>query len=338
MAFQTAKIKFELENQIKNDDQIYRYDAEQQKQLLNARPWKNDPSYFKRVRISAIALLKMATHTRAGGSLEVMGVMTGKIARNEFVVMDSYALPVEGTETRVNALGEGYEYMVQYLNSLQSVGRKENVVGWYHSHPGYGCWLSGIDVGTQAQNQQFQDPYLAIVIDPNRTVSAGKVEIGAFRTYPQGHTPPNKRSQHEGAVPMAKMEDFGVHADKYYSLEMSYFKSALDERLLEVLWGKYWASTISQSALLINHDYISEQIEDLGKKTAALDIRGAHSQLTSQILETFRGKEDRFDNKSGGIKFDELQEVVKQSVKIGSAELQGLISREIKNTLFSDGH
>jgi COP9 signalosome complex subunit 5 len=52
-------------------------------------------------------------------------------------------------------------------------------------HPGYGCWLSGIDVNTQQNNQKFNDPYLAVVIDPNRTVSAGKVEIGAFRTYPE---------------------------------------------------------------------------------------------------------------------------------------------------------
>ncbi|KAL3067921.1 hypothetical protein niasHS_015750 [Heterodera schachtii] len=31
-----------------------------------------------------------------------------------------------------------------------------DVVGWYYSHPGYGCWLSGIDVNTQSINQQFQ--------------------------------------------------------------------------------------------------------------------------------------------------------------------------------------
>ena len=59
------------------------------------------------------------------------------------------------------------------------------MVGWYHSHPGYGCWLSGIDVGTQATQQQYQEPFLAIVIDPHRTIAAGKVEIGAFRTYPE---------------------------------------------------------------------------------------------------------------------------------------------------------
>lgn len=34
-------------------------------------------------------------------------------------------------------------------------------------------------------NQGFNDPFLAVVIDPNRTISAGKVDIGAFRTYPE---------------------------------------------------------------------------------------------------------------------------------------------------------
>ena len=67
---------------------------------------------------------------------------------------------------------------------MQAVGRLENAVGWYHSHPGYGCWLSGIDVGTQSTQQQYSDPFLAIVVDPHRTIAAGKVEIGAFRTYP----------------------------------------------------------------------------------------------------------------------------------------------------------
>lgn len=38
----------------------------------------------------------------------------------------------------------------------QDVGRLENIVGWYHSHPGYGCWLSGIDCSTQMLNQQYQ--------------------------------------------------------------------------------------------------------------------------------------------------------------------------------------
>ena len=42
------------------------------------------------------------------------------------------------------------------MTRTQKVHRLENVVGWYHSHPGYGCWLSGIDCSTQMLNQQFQ--------------------------------------------------------------------------------------------------------------------------------------------------------------------------------------
>jgi COP9 signalosome complex subunit 5 len=39
--------------------------------------------------------------------------------------------------------------MCSHIDACEKVSRPENVCGWYHSHPGYGCWLSGIDVGTQ---------------------------------------------------------------------------------------------------------------------------------------------------------------------------------------------
>jgi COP9 signalosome complex subunit 5 len=94
---------------------------------------------------------------------------------------------------------------------MMQAGRLENAVGWYHSHPGYGCWLSGIDVSTQMLNQQYQEPFLAVVIDPTRTVSAGKVEIGAFRTYPEGYKPPDEPVSEYQTIPLNKIEDFGVH-------------------------------------------------------------------------------------------------------------------------------
>ena len=37
------------------------------------------PHHFKRVKISATALVKMVMHTRRGGDLEVMGMMQGKV-------------------------------------------------------------------------------------------------------------------------------------------------------------------------------------------------------------------------------------------------------------------
>ena len=79
------------------------------------------PHYFKEVKISALALLKMVMHARSGGRLEVMGLMLGKIDGSTMVVMDTFALPVEGTETRVNAQAAAYEYMSTYIESAKQV-------------------------------------------------------------------------------------------------------------------------------------------------------------------------------------------------------------------------
>ena len=46
-----------------------------------------------------------------------MGMLQGKIIHDTFVVIDVFALPVEGTETRVNAQAEAYEYMVDFADS-----------------------------------------------------------------------------------------------------------------------------------------------------------------------------------------------------------------------------
>ena len=139
------------------------------------------------------------------------------------IVMDAFALPVEGTETRVNAQTEAYEYMSQYFTLIERCGKKEKAIGWYHSHPGYGCWLSGIDVSTQMLNQQFQEPWLAIVIDPKRTISSGKVEIQAFRTYPEGYKLPDEPPSEYQTIPLNKIEDFGVHCKQLNSSSSIHF-------------------------------------------------------------------------------------------------------------------
>jgi len=96
----------------------------------------------------------MVMHTKSGGDIEVMGMMQGKVCGDTFWVMDAFALPVEATETRVNAAADANEYLVSHVDDCESVNRPENVCGWYHSHPGYACWLSGIDVNTQMLYQR----------------------------------------------------------------------------------------------------------------------------------------------------------------------------------------
>ncbi|KAG9252222.1 JAB1/Mov34/MPN/PAD-1 ubiquitin protease-domain-containing protein [Emericellopsis atlantica] len=307
-------------------DALYNYDPEAQKALQNDKPWRKDNNYFKHVRISAVALIKMAMHARSGGSLEIMGLMQGYIEHETFIVTDAFRLPVEGTETRVNAQGEANEYIIEYLDLCRDQGRHENVVGWYHSHPGYGCWLSGIDVETEAMQQQFQDPFLAVVIDPDRTISGGKVEIGAFRTYPAdgtGAVVSGSATTSDGfqAVPLDKAAEFGAHANRYYSLEVSHFKSTLETHLLEQLWHKYWVQTLSQNPLLTNREYGNKQMLDLSQKI---------EQATKQLSRS-RGA-------WGTPKTPDKQvEKMAQEVNaIASKERTGLIASQVKAELFND--
>ncbi|KAJ5611004.1 hypothetical protein N7510_007723 [Penicillium lagena] len=321
---QAAQQSWELENAITvfdpQRDALYKYDPETQRALDAERPWANDPYYFKNVRISASALLKMVMHARSGGSLEVMGLMQGYILPHTFVVTDAFRLPVEGTETRVNAQDEANEYMVSYLQSCRDAGRMENAVGWYHSHPGYGCWLSGIDVATQ-QTQQMGGPFVAVVIDPERTISAGRVEIGAFRTFPQDFVP--SREAHEDdeyqTIPLGKAEDFGAHANQYYSLDVSHFKSTLDSEILSLLWNKYWVATLSQSPLFATRDYGSKQMMDLSQK-----VRKAARGIESGGP---RGN-------SASAKDQQLDKVVRGGQRIVSEEVKGLLASEVKMKLF----
>ncbi len=56
--------------------------------------------------------------------------MQGKVINNTLVIMDSFALPVQGTETRVNAANEANEYMVEYVNQSEKVCRVYSLFGY----------------------------------------------------------------------------------------------------------------------------------------------------------------------------------------------------------------
>ncbi|TFY80713.1 hypothetical protein EWM64_g3298 [Hericium alpestre] len=332
----TALKSFSLTNDIRElspQDEIYAFDVEANKRINREAPWANDPHYFKTCKISAVALIKMVIHARSGVPYEIMGLMQGKVMGDSLVIIDSFALPVQGTETRVNAANEANEYMVQYISESEKVARLENAIGWYHSHPGYGCWLSGIDVSTQLNNQKYQDPFVAVVIDPNRTISAGRVDIGAFRTYPENYTPPNVSSSEYQSIPLSKIEDFGVHANQYYPLNVEIFKSSLDTELLGLLWNKYWVNTLSQSPLISNRAYAASQLSDLHEKLVKAASSVPH---TRPAVPTLKDDQVTYNKKNGEKKDDNvLTRHVKDSTKIAVEAQHGLIAQVIKDVIFS---
>ncbi|KAI5968364.1 RRI1 [Candida theae] len=305
-------------------DQLYELPAIDRK-ISHSKPWKTDSKYFNKCKISALALMKMTTHAQSGGSIEIMGMLVGKIVDRAIVVMDTYRLPVEGTETRVNAQGEAYEYMVQYLELNQKISdgvkpRQENIVGWYHSHPGYGCWLSGIDVSTQELNQNFQDPYLAIVVDPVRTLKSGKVDIGAFRTLPAGFTEGGETN--DGAsrarlsnLPKSKRKEFGSHAGRYYSLEVETFANENDEEMLK---------------LMRRQD--TDDYDGWMKKLSVDDAETIKAVQEDSALSSLQYL-DNFEFIDGGDDIDSLRNVVKRLEALKSTPGEGPASSFLKKII-----
>ena len=80
----------------------------------------------------------------------------------------------------------------------------------------------------------------------------------------QHYKPPDEKPSEYQTIPLSKIEDFGVHANSYYSLDISYFKSSLDAVLLDQLWGKYWVNTLASSPLLATRDLTAGQMRDIG--------------------------------------------------------------------------
>eukprot|EP00112_Aurelia_sp_Birch-Aquarium-sp1_P014100 Seg3017.2 transcript_id=Seg3017.2/GoldUCD/mRNA.D3Y31 product="26S proteasome non-ATPase regulatory subunit 14" protein_id=Seg3017.2/GoldUCD/D3Y31 len=190
----------------------------------------------EQVYISSLALLKMLKHGRAGVPMEVMGLMLGEFVDDYTVrVIDVFAMPQSGTGVSVEAVDPVFQ--AKMLDMLKQTGRPEMVVGWYHSHPGFGCWLSGVDINTQQSFEALSDRAVAVVVDPIQSVK-GKVVIDAFRLI-------NPNTMVLGQEPRQTTSNLG-HLQKpsiqalihglnrhYYSITINYRKNELEQKALE---------------------------------------------------------------------------------------------------------
>jgi len=197
----------------------------------------------EQVYISSLALLKMLKHGKAGVPLEVMGLMLGDYVDDYTITcVDVFAMPQLGTETTVESIDE--KFQTQMIEMLKQTGRSENMVGWYHSHPGFGCFLSSVDVNTQKTFEQLDARCVAVVVDPIRSVR-GKVVIDAFRSYGGGmlsigDADSRQTTSNLGNIPKGRAGIRDLSRISYYSLLMNYKKSDLETKMLLNLHKSKW--------------------------------------------------------------------------------------------------
>jgi len=190
-------------------------------------------------------------HGRAGVPMEVMGLMLGEFVDDYMVqVKDVFAMPQSGTGVSVEAVDPVFQ--TKMLDMLKQTGRPEMVVGWYHSHPGFGCWLSGVDINTQQSFEALNPRAVAVVVDPIQSVK-GKVVIDAFRLIDPKtimlqqeprQTTANVGHLHKPSI-QALIHGLNRH---YYSIAINYRKNELEQKMLMNLHKKSW-----QNGLTLQH-------------------------------------------------------------------------------------
>lgn len=223
----------------------------------------------EQIYISPLALLKMLRHGKAGIPLEVMGLMLGDYVDDYTVkCIDVFSMPQSGTETTIESIDEGFQ--VKMVEMLKQTGRNEIVVGWYHSHPGFGCWLSSTDINTQKTFEQQVPRTVAVVVDPIQSVR-GKVVIDAFRTYGGmglniGDTDQRQTTSNLGVFKRTKgftLKDLARIS--YYSILIGYRKNELETKMLLNLRKSSWDAGFKvKDSRKIEEDNL-KKIDDISK-------------------------------------------------------------------------
>lgn len=249
------------------------------------------------VYISSLALLKMLKHGRAGVPMEVMGLMLGEFVDDFTVhVIDVFAMPQSGTGVSVEAVDDVFQ--TRMMDMLKQTGRDQMVVGWYHSHPGFGCWLSSVDINTQQSFEQLNPRAVAVVVDPIQSVK-GKVVIDAFRLIQPASLmmgqEPRQTTSNLGHLNKPSIQAL-IHGlnRHYYSININYKKTPLEETMLLNLHKSAWASGLQIK------DYSAHEHENLAAVQKMVKLADQYTnrvkeekELSEEQLKTrYVGKQD----------------------------------------------
>lgn len=279
---------------------------ERLQQLMNSMPGgmggamggdSPTPDCAEKVHVSSLALLKMLKHGRAGVPMEVMGLMLGQFVDDYTIhCVDVFAMPQSGTTVSVEAVDPVFQ--TKMMEMLKQTGRPEMVVGWYHSHPGFGCWLSSTDINTQSSFEQLNPRTVALVVDPIQSVK-GKVVIDCFRLI-------NPQLMMLGQEPRQTTSNIG-HLQKpsiqalihglnrhYYSIVIDYRKNELEEQMLMNLHKRNWTAGLKVQKYEDHQKSTVEIIERMVKLTRDYNerVQQEEGKTVEQITVDNVGKID----------------------------------------------
>jgi proteasome lid subunit RPN8/RPN11 len=112
-------------------------------------------------------------------SREIGGFLIGNLCEDTRQQQRQYVevrhfLPAKATESRVASLTFTHESWSAARKEIEEKYPDDRIVGWHHTHPGFGIFLSGYDLFIH--RHYFSQPWeIALVVDPQAN------ELGFFQ-------------------------------------------------------------------------------------------------------------------------------------------------------------
>jgi Predicted metal-dependent protease of the PAD1/JAB1 superfamily len=152
---------------------------------------RNITPEYPKVYILKDALKKLEEHLKSNLMVEQGGILFGNAYTDPtfgIYVEVTAAVPAPATIGTGASLEFTPDSWVGIMNHAKATHPEANIIGWYHSHPNIGVFMSGTDMRTQ--RSFFPHPWcLSIVCDPVQNKigyflgeKAKKVEPNLFKT------------------------------------------------------------------------------------------------------------------------------------------------------------
>jgi len=239
------------------------------------------------------------------------------------------------------------------LADANELTRRERFCGWYHTHPfdvdvNSHCYLSTTDISTQLQWQRSEDPHgnpwLAIVIDPLRSLAKGHPELMAFRVYPPDYNPPLNETP-DGKIILEdrlRLEKWGACWNRYYRLEVSYFMSNLAQTTLGILKNNFlWTNSFTSTPLL-EPEHQQRQAERISHVAEHLETQassGFHGMglYRSSAVSDVTAASELSQSGGGSKQESHMAKTAQSGTELALEQCQCCVSLLAKNSLFGHG-
>ncbi|MFX1537740.1 MAG: Mov34/MPN/PAD-1 family protein [Promethearchaeota archaeon] len=129
----------------------------------------------KSVTILGSLLDEMTIHSKDAIPREAIGLLGGKELRTNELMISKILFVTEGDEVSVSFSDDDFKAFEEILE------KDTYCLGWWHSHPGYGLFLSQTDIITHIFSFQLHNALsVALVIEPTKIDMNGRA---AFQFY-----------------------------------------------------------------------------------------------------------------------------------------------------------